>query len=57
MAGGPLSRIFTKKDPVEELEALRAALKPFAAIDLTTNQAVDAIDVLRARRALNGDKP
>lgn len=41
----------------DRIEALRAALKPFAAIDLTTNQAVDAIDVLRARRALNGDKP
>jgi len=40
----------------DRIEALRAALKPFAAIDLTTNQAVDAFDVLRARRALNGDK-
>lgn len=36
----------------KRIEALRAALKPFAAIDLTTNQAVDAFDVLRARRAL-----
>ena len=33
---------------------LREALEPFAAIDLTTNQAVDAMDVLRARRALEG---
>ena len=37
-----------------EVQRLREALKPFAAIDLTTNQAVDAMDVLRARRALEG---
>jgi len=41
--------------PAAEVQRLREALKPFAAIDLTTNQAVDAMDVLRARRAL-GDK-
>ena len=38
--------------PAAEVQRLREALKPFAAIDLTTNQAVDAMDVLRARRAL-----
>jgi hypothetical protein len=38
--------------PAAEVQRLRDALKPFAAIDLTTNQAVDAMDVLRARRAL-----
>ena len=38
----------------DEVQRLRDALKPFAAIDLTTNQAVDAMDVLRARRALEG---
>ena len=37
-----------------EVQRLRDALKPFAAIDLTTNQAVDPMDVLRARRALEG---
>jgi hypothetical protein len=37
-----------------KVQRLRDALKPFAAIDLTTNQAVDAMDVLRARRALEG---
>lgn len=37
-----------------ENDQLRDALKPFAAIDLTTNQAVDAMDVLRARSALKG---
>jgi len=40
--------------PPAEVQRLREALKPFAAIDLTTNQAVDAMDVLRARRALEG---
>ena len=40
--------------PAAEVQRLREALKPFAAIDLTTNQAVDAMDVLRARRALEG---
>ena len=40
--------------PAAEVQRLRDALKPFAAIDLTTNQAVDAMDVLRARRALEG---
>lgn len=39
---------------IAERDAMRDALKPFAAIDLTTNQAVDAMDVLRARRALEG---
>ena len=37
-----------------EVQRLWDALKPFAAIDLTTNQAVDPMDVLRARRALEG---
>jgi hypothetical protein len=40
--------------PAAEAQRLRDALKPFAEIDLTTNQAVDAMDVLRARRALEG---
>ena len=40
--------------PAVEAQRLRDALKPFAAIDLTTNQAVDPMDVLRARRALEG---
>ena len=40
--------------PAAEVQRLRDALKPFAAIDLTTNQAVDPMDVLRARRALEG---
>ncbi len=40
--------------PAAEVQRLRDALKPFAAIDLTTNQSVDAMDVLRARRALEG---
>ena len=40
--------------PAAEVQRLRDALKPFAAIDLTTNQAVNAMDVLRARRALEG---
>ena len=35
--------------PAAEVQRLREALKPFATIDLTTNQAVDAMDVLRAR--------
>jgi hypothetical protein len=35
--------------PAAEVQRLRDALKPFAAIDLTTNQSVDAMDVLRAR--------
>ena len=34
---------------IAERDAMRDALKPFAAIDLTTNQSVDAMDVLRAR--------
>ena len=37
-----------------EVRRLQEALEPFTAIDLTTNQAVDAMDVLRARRALEG---
>ena len=41
--------------PAAEVQRLRDALKPFAAIDLTTNQAVDAMDVLRARRVLEGE--
>ena len=39
---------------IVDVQRLRDALKPFAAIDLTTNQSVDAMDVLRARRALEG---
>ena len=34
---------------IVDVQRLRDALKPFAAIDLTTNQSVDAMDVLRAR--------
>ena len=53
--GGPdgiSARDETIKMQDAEVQRLRDALKPFAAIDLTTNQAVDPMDVLRARRAL-----
>jgi hypothetical protein len=55
--GGPdgiSARDETIKMQDAEVRRLQEALKPFAAIDLTTNQAVDAMDVLRARRALEG---
>ena len=55
--GGPdgiSARDETIKMQDAEVRRLQEALKPFAAIALTTNQAVDAMDVLRARRALEG---
>jgi len=54
--GGNVTVDYIPTDPpAAEVQRLRDALKPFAAIDLTTNQAVDAMDVLRARRALEGE--
>ena len=55
--GGPdgiSARDETIKMQDAEVRRLQEALEPFTAIDLTTNQAVDAMDVLRARRALEG---